>query len=212
MKTLSNIFKLKSVMVFLGFVIGVVLILGIRVAAYKPPASVHYHANFSVYINGQREQFKALNYYEETEAATCSVTDAQQPENNPMSRTHMHGNINDVVHVEDNLVTWGNFFTVLGWNVGSNYISSRDTVYQSNGQNKVTYVLNGKTVSNIANTVIGDQDKLLVNYGDQSADVINQEYSKIQNNALRADQSKDPASCGSHEGTVTLRDRMKHMF
>lgn len=212
MSKISNVLKIKWVLISLGFIAGVILILGIRVAAYKAPEGVHYHANFAVYINGQREQFTGMNYYEETEAASCSAAEAALPENNPMSRTHMHGNINNVVHVEDSLVTWGNFFTVLGWNVGSNYLATRDSVYQNNDTGKVSYVLNGKKVNNIANLVIGDQDKLLVNYGSQSSEVIKQEYDKIQNNALKADRSKDPASCGSHENSVTMMDRIKHMF
>ena len=69
-----------------------------------------------VYINGQREEFKAVDYYEETAATFCSINESAS-ENKPMT-VRIHGNVNDVVHVEDKLVTWGNFFTVLGWNVG----------------------------------------------------------------------------------------------
>lgn len=196
----------------IGFIIGALLIIGVRVAAYSPPKGVHYHANFAVYINGQREQFKALNYYEEEAATSCSASNTSEAEASPMARVHMHGNVNDVVHVEDSRVTWGNFFTVLGWNIGSNYIANRNTVYQNDGQNKVTYLLNGKRVGDVANMIIGDQDKLLANYGDQSPGQISQEYGQIQNNALKADESKDPASCGSHENTVTFTDRLKHIF
>lgn len=193
-----------------GFVLGIVLILGIRVAVYQPPKEIHYHANFAVYVNGQKEPFKAMNYYEETAASACGESEAS--EDTPMSRIHMHGNVNDVVHVEDSRVTWGNFFTVLGWNIGPSYLSTRDAVYQSGDQDKVTYLLNGKIVDNVANTIIGDQDKLLVNYGTQTTDELNQEYGQIQNNALKADQSKDPASCGADEHSATFKDRIEHMF
>ena len=212
MKKISDVLKIKWVLFSLGFLVGVVLILGIRVAAYQPPKNVHYHANFAVYINGQKEQFKMMNYYEEEAAASCSVSAAQESESGPMSRVHMHGNVNNVVHVEDSRVTWGNFFTVLGWNIGNSYIATRDSLYQNGDQGSVTYILNGKKVDNITNTIIGDQDKLLVNYGSQTSDQINQEYSTIQNNALKADNSKDPAGCGSHENATSMRDRMRHMF
>ncbi len=195
-----------------GLILGALIILGIRYTAYKPPAQVHYHANFAVYVNGQREKFQAMDYYEETAATSCSIKESDQSENKPMARTHMHGNVDDVVHVEDKLVTWGNFFTVLGWNVGGNYIATRGTVYEAGDQNTVTYILNGKKVGNITNTIIGDQDRLLVDYGSQTQEQINQEYASIQNNALKADNSKDPASCGSHEGKTTFKDRMKHLF
>lgn len=193
--------------------LGALVILGIRFATYSAAKGVHYHANFAVYINGQKEAFRAPNYYEEEAATTCSASEASETETTPMSRVHMHGNVNDVVHVEDSRVTWGNFFTVLGWNAGSSYLATRDTLYQNNGQNKVTYLLNGKEVASIANTVINDQDKLLVNYGDQSSAQISQEYSQIKNNALAADQSKDPAGCGgNHEDSISMSQRMQHMF
>jgi len=194
------------------FTVGALLILGARVVAYSPPEKTHYHANFAVYINGQREQFKAMDYYEEEAAANCSVATAEEAETSPMSRVHMHGNINDVVHVEDSRVTWGNFFTVLGWNIGSTYIATRDGMHQNNDTAKVTFLLNGKSVDDVANITINDQDKLLVNYGDQSASQITGEYNLIKNNALKADQSKDPASCGGGMHAVTMRERMRHMF
>ncbi|HPG37252.1 MAG TPA: hypothetical protein PK865_00490 [Candidatus Saccharibacteria bacterium] len=166
----------------------------------------------AVYINGQREEFKAVDYYEETAATFCSINESAS-ENKPMTRTHMHGNVNDVVHVEDKLVTWGNFFTVLGWNVGPQYVATRDAIYQSNETSKVTYMLNGKKVDDIANRVIGDQDKLLVSYGDQSTSDIQSEYDKIKNNAKEANESDDPASCGSHhEDDTSLSARLKHLF
>lgn len=193
--------------------LGALVILGIRVAAYAPEKDVHYHANFAVYINGQREEFKAMNYYEEEAATACGASETAETETMPMSRVHMHGNVNNVVHVEDSRVTWGNFFAVLGWNVGPTYVATRDTLYGNSAQNKVTYILNGKTVTDIANTIVKDQDKLLVNFGDQSASQLDQEYAQIKNNALIADRSKDPVGCGgSHKDSASMAERMRHVF
>lgn len=213
MRRTTSILDMRWILIILGFVAGLISLLAIRAAAYDPPQETHYHANFAVYINGQREQFKALDYYEEEAASNCSVATAEEAETSPMSRVHMHGNINDVVHVEDSRVTWGNFFTVLKWNIGSTYIATRDGMYQNNGTAKVTFMLNGKSVDDVANATIQDQDKLLVNYGDQTASQITGEYNLIKNNALKADQSKDPAGCGGgHTDTASMRERMKHMF
>lgn len=213
MNKLKQIIKTKWALAFAGFIAGIVLILGVRVAAYSPPKGVHYHANFAVYINGQREMFRPMNYYEEEAVVSCAVTNAGEADTTPMSRVHMHGGVNNVVHVEDSRVTWGNFFTVLDWNVGSNYIATRDNLYQNSDTDKISYVLNGKTVDNVANLTIGDQDKLLVNYGNQTAGQITSEYNQIKNNALLADSSKDPASCGGgHAAGVTMSERMHHMF
>jgi hypothetical protein len=86
---------------------------------------VHYHANFAVYINGQQEQFKGMKYYEETAAQTCTL----EKIDDPAERAHMHDNVNNVVHVEDHLVTWGNFFQNLGWGLGDDYLKTADNVY-----------------------------------------------------------------------------------
>lgn len=205
----------KYLVFIIGLILGAIIILAVRFFTYAAPSpeKVHYHANFAVYINGQREQFKALNYYEEEAAASCSVSTAAESENSPMARTHMHDNINDVVHVEDSLVSWGNFFGVLGWGVGKNYLSTRDTVFTPTSTDSLTYILNGKKVDDISNTIIKDQDKLLVNYGSQPASQIQEEYNGIQNNAKKADNSKDPAACGgSAVNKTTFHDRITHLF
>lgn len=213
MQRLKNILASRWFLAIGCLLLGAIVVLGIRVAAYSPAKGVHYHANLAVYINGQREAFSAPNYYEEEAAITCSASAAAETETTPMSRVHMHGNVNDVVHVEDSRVTWGNFFTALGWNVGTTYIATRDNLYQNNGQSNVTYMLNGKKVADIANVIINDQDKLLVNYGDQDAAQLSQEYGQIKNNALAADQSKDPAGCGGgHADSASMSERMRHMF
>src|SRR5476651_440128 len=96
----------------LGMVIGVLVLGAIRFVAYSAPDEVHYHANFAVFINGQKEQFKDPGLYEETSMCTISTTKT------PMERAHMHDQVNNVVHVEDSAVTWGQFFENIGWTVG----------------------------------------------------------------------------------------------
>lgn len=209
MKSVIRVLRSRWFIAVSCLLIGALIILGIRFFTYKPDR-VHYHANFAVYINGQREQFRNLKYYEETAAATCTAEPVSK-EQNPMSRVHMHGMVNDVIHVEDHLVTWGSFFQALGWGLGDNYISTGSSMYAAAGQDKLTFILNGKTVSSVANRVIGDQDRLLVSYGDAASNELRQEYNVIQNKALKEDQSPDPVGCGGAE-PITFRDRMAHLF
>src|SRR5438309_6592742 len=86
-----------------GFVLGVLALLVVRFATYNPP-QVHYHANFALYINGQREEFKGAQYYQEV--AICTTNGITIPQ----QRAHMHDGINSVLHVHDHAVTWGQFF------------------------------------------------------------------------------------------------------
>lgn len=200
--------KTKWFIAILALSIGAAIVLGIRFATYKVSV-IHYHANFAVYINGAREEFKGMEYYSEVEM--CTLNNAILPS----ERAHMHDNVNDVVHVEDHAATWGQFFTNLGWTLGPNFIASPNgIIYAENGDTKLHILLNGQDYSGISsmqNTVIKDTDKLLVSYGNEDSTVLNQQFATVSATAKKYDITKDPASCsGNH--TTTVHDRLVHMF
>jgi len=188
--------------------LGAAVVLGIRFFTYKPEA-VHYHANFAVYINSKREEFKSKQYYTETEMCTA------EKEAIPSERAHMHDNVNNVVHVEDEATTWGQFFTNLGWTLGPDFLQSPDgTLYVANGDKKLHIMLNGKDytgLGSLANTVIQDEDKLLASFGDVSNAVLKQQYKAIPSTARHYDVTPDPESCSGHD-EATIKERFKHLF
>jgi len=188
-----------------GLILGALIVFFIRFATYHVN-SVHYHANFAVYINGQREQFKEAFYYQEV-GKGCTVHD----ELTPHERVHMHDNINSVVHVHDNAVTWGNFFQNIGWAVDQRFITTPFKVFNADDSNKVRFILNGQRVDGVNNLVIGDQDRLLVDYGNRPDTTLQSEYKSVPKTAHQYDISKDPASCGGGAPT-TSRDRITHLF
>lgn len=190
-----------------GLIAGALVILGIRFITYKPDA-VHYHANFSVYINGQRELFNSPIYYEETTAASCNL---DEHEESPLERAHMHGNVNDVVHIEDHLVTWGNFLQNIGWSVDKELIKTLDKMYLADSANKITFILNGKKVDNINNLVVGDKDRLLIDYGDVSDSGFLKRFNSVANTAHKYNVTRDPASCGAGKGT-SIKDKLEHLL
>jgi hypothetical protein len=206
---LLHCIKSRWLVAGIGVVLGAVIILGARVAAYHPEKEVHYHANFAVYLNEQREQFKSPVYYTDIEGI-CSAAE-QEEHMTPHERAHMHDNINSVVHVEDAAVTWGQFFQNLGWVVDGQIIKTPAAMYVPDGQRAITFMLNGKEVSTITQRVIQDEDKLLVSYGAASTDELQREYKTIPSTAHHYDITPDPESCSGHKG-VTMRDRMRHMF
>lgn len=188
--------------------LGAAIVLAIRFASYKVDA-VHYHANFALYINGQREEFKAASYY--TEIEMCTLDDSMVPS----ERAHMHDNVNDVVHVEDHAVTWGQFFTNLGWTIGPTTIISRDgTVYTETGDSKLNLLLDGQNytdLNGVQNRVIQDKDKLLISFGNVDEKSLDKQYASIPSTAGKYDQAQDPASCsGNHQTTV--HDRLTHLL
>lgn len=194
----------------LGLLLGALIILVIRFVTYSGSAQTHYHANFAVYLNGQHETFASPTYYEEVSA--CSINGTIQP----AQRAHMHDNINSVVHVHDDGVTWGQFFENLGWYVGPDFIQTRSgTMYKASGNDKLHVLLNGQDYTGLApitDRTIGDQDRLLVSFGDISSKTLQQEYKSVPSTAKHYDETNDPASCAGAMQKVTLSDRLHHLF
>jgi hypothetical protein len=207
-KKAHKIFGNRWILVGFGIIIGSITVLGIRFFTYKVD-KVHYHANFGIYINGQKEAFKNPLYYSEVEM--CTLNNAMTP----TARAHMHDNVDNVVHVEDRVVTWGQFFTNLGWYMGPDFIVSPEgKMYAQNDDTRLNLILNGQNYSGLgglANAVIKDKDRLLVSYGPADETVLKQQYDAVPSNAGQYDITKDSKSCSGHD-SVTMHDRLMHMF
>ncbi|HSX36415.1 MAG TPA: hypothetical protein VLH84_05790 [Patescibacteria group bacterium] len=193
----------------LGVVLSAAVLLGIRFFTYRP-VQVHYHANFAVYLNGRRETFKGAQYYQEV--AVCSATNDIAL---PQQRAHMHDNINSVIHVHDHAATWGQFFENLGWYIGPDFIETDGgAMYQAQGDTKLNIMLNGQNYTGltpITNTVIKDQDRLLVSFGDIDGATLQKEFKTVPATAHHYDITPDPASCSGSE-KVTISDRLHHLL
>lgn len=190
-----------------GLLLGALVILGIRFFTYNPH-KVHYHANFAVYINGQQEPFKDPTYYEEVKI--CNAQGVLTPQ----ARVHMHDEDAGVIHVHDDAVTWGQFFENLGWEIGPDFLHTRDQLYTADDTNKLNIVLNGQNLTgltDITDQVIQDKDRLLVSFGTISQTTLDGEYKTVPNNAAKFDTQKDPSSCSGAD-TVTISDRFKNLF
>lgn len=184
----------------IGLFVGALTILGLRVLLVQDHHT-HYHANFVLYINGQRDEFKNPLDYEEIQS--CSVQD----ENNPRHRVHMHQPENDAVHIHADGVTWGNFFNNLGITLGSSLIKTDQGLFVD-GENdkKLTFILNGQEVDSVANKHINSEDTLLVSYGDPKD--AKSQYDQIHHTAAEHNTKPDPASCSGSE-QLSFGDRIK---
>lgn len=209
MNVIKRVLRSRWFALFGGILLGALVILAIRFATYKP-VQVHYHANFAVYINGQREEFKGPQYYQEV--AVCSSTNDITL---PQQRAHLHDNINSVIHVHDHAVTWGQLFENLGWYLGPDFIQKDDgTRYTADDTNKLNIVLNGQNYTGLqamTNIVIKDRDRLLVSFGDMDQSALDKQFKSVPNTAKHYDEAKDPASCSGSE-KVTTHDRLHHLF
>lgn len=185
--------KKTLLLVAIGFAGGFAWLAGLRFFIAQPEET-HYHSNFAVYINGEREEFDLPTYYEEVAACTTAYHD------NPKGRVHMHGQVNDVIHVHDQRVTYGNFFQNIGWGIGKNYLSTLDGTFVADDEHDLTFILNGEEIDSITNRVIGNLDKLLVSYGSASDEELQRQYETVADTAEETNKYQDPGSCGGLNG------------
>ena len=106
-----------------AFLLGSVFAFSLRFILVEKQ-SVHYHANFALYVNGQRELFDDASFYEEV--ASCSITVA-----NPKSLVHMHDNVSHVVHAHNDAATWGLFFQNISYSVSRTTLITDDGLFLS---------------------------------------------------------------------------------
>lgn len=166
---------------------------------------IHYHADFAVFINGERQEFKGPQYYQEVSA--CDAHDS------PLGRVHLHDENNHVVHVHDEVVTWADLFTNLGWSLNNSMLYDGNTSYVDDQGGELHFILNGKATHSIANEIIGDQDRLLVSYGNESTSALTAQFNQVESDAEKADNTADPAACqGPEQDDVLTRLRQAFLW
>lgn len=192
--------------VLIGFVLGATWLVALRYVTYQSD-NVHYHANFALYINGQRDEFKSFTFYEEVQACTSDNVD------NPKNRVHMHNQDSDLIHVHAHGVTWAQFFDNLGYTLGDTLVKTDKGVYVD-GQdgNKLTFWLNGKPVEIIASTLIKSEDRLLINYGKDDQVTLQKRYDSVAQTAREANTKNDPATCSGDEKLTPLQRLKKSLI
>lgn len=188
-----------------GILVGVVGFVGIRMALVKD-TQPHYHANFAVYVDGQRLKYEGPTFYQEVNI--CS----NAGQNDVQARAHMHSNNDHVIHVHDYAVTWSDFFANLRYGLSDKSLALDDKVLvdDSDGK-KLTFWLNGQPVQHIADKVIGDRDRLLISYGSTDQAGLKKQYNSVQGDAKTFDEGSDPAACTGVE-KLGLGERFKRAF
>ena len=192
-----------------GIVAGAALLGLVRFAAMPHGhEAVHYHANWAVYVDGERLDLSASRYMEDV--AACSADPSQV---RPEDRVHMHENDHDAVHVHAAGVTWGHFLANLGFGVGDDYLVTDGGVRLEGGPARtVKFVLDGRQVPSIRNRPIRSEERLLVSYGPETADeVIRTQFPQVASTAARLNTLPDPASC-SGPAEPTTGERLRRAF
>lgn len=194
--------KKQALTLAIAFLLGAFWIIAIRFVTVQKK-EVHYHANFAVFVDGERLPFDSFMFYEEVQS--CGGDEI----NNPKIRVHMHDQKNYLLHVHDSGATWGHFFANLGMTAGDTvFKTDKDTFVEGVDDTQIRYRLNGDEVQTIANRTIGSEDTLLVSIGSPTDEDLQNQYDQIIRDAAEYNKKNDPSSCSGGK-PFTLLERLK---
>lgn len=190
-----------------GVVLGVLLFVAFRFAVADPPEPTHYHANFAVWVNGERLDLSADQFMEDV--GSCAAQGAVLPR----ERAHLHNNNADVVHVHDQGVTWGQLLANLGMAAGNDFlVLPGGALYEAGAGRTMKFILNRRPQFSVTNDLIRSGDRLLISFGpEEEAEVLRTQFAAVASDAPEFNLRPDPASC-SGAAAPTMWDRFRHAW
>jgi hypothetical protein len=142
---------------------------------------VHYHAGFIVVEDGKLVDFSKPKFMSFTPCVVASAKEEETSEQMQIEKAHLHDEIGDVIHVEEDDAKWGDLFTNLHYPI--NY-------------SETEAFINGKKVPNIQNMPIKHYQSAVIFIGN------NQDTQKFLNQAVTEQHMIETAAksrdCGSH--------------
>ena len=136
---------------------------------YGPVGSAHEHAAFAIKINGKQIDFS-------------------QPKYQLQSRLiHVEGGDGTTLHRHATGVPFDEFLKSVNMNIKNGcFILDDGKQYCNNNENKLRYFLNGNETDSINSYVINPNDRILIIYGNENADQINQELDALRRAEIKA--------------------------
>ena len=212
MKTVAGLDR--AFLVCLGVVLGIVGIGALRFALLPElpyRAGPHYHANFAVFLDGERLDLSAMHYMEDV--VTCKASPDVVL---PRERAHMHERIHDVVHVHHQATTWGHFFANIRFALGDDFlITDEGGRYFADDDRSMKFVLDGQQVASVFNRVIESEERLVISFGAESVeDVLERQFPDVPSTATIFNQYHRDAGGCSAQGPVeeTLGQKVRRAF
>ena len=206
-----------------GTILGILALGVFRFATVAPPAVTHHHANWAVFIGGQRLDLTADRFMQDV-AACRTDPDAIRP----VDRVHLHENDHDVVHVHHPASTWGHLMTNLGMALGEDFLFTADgvryfdgawpesaegTLRGGAGMPRLVFVRNGLQVPTLHDQPIRSEDRVVISFGTETPEeVLETRLPQVADNAAQHNEQADPGACmGSHE-PEGWTDRLRRAF
>jgi hypothetical protein len=196
-----------------GLLVGVALgVFGLGAARFlwvPVPEATHFHANWAVYIDGERLDFSDRRYMEEI--SSCYSVDGAVT---PQARVHMHEGNYDVVHVHHPGATWGHLAGNIEIGLGEGYLILDDGTRIFDGEHgRFTYILNGQALTSAHNELIASEDRLLISYGSESlSELAEERFNQVPSSAGEYNTREDPATCSGVMEPLGFWDRLRLAF
>ena len=155
----------KKTLYILGSVV-VVLFVALGLFYYKKPVipteKIHYHAGFVVFENGKKLDFSD-NKYMSIKPCTLNGEEDETKEDPQVEKAHLHDNVGDVVHIEEEGAIWRDLFTNIKFEVD---------------YSRVAGYINGASVPNFELQPINQFDSLVLFVGSTDKSLISQAVTK----------------------------------
>ena len=143
----------------------------------------HEHADFALFIRGQKFDFNNDDYI------------SFEGEDPKSDNVHIHEPRSNVVHVHTTLTTWDEFFTSIGFRLDdpsfAGVTPERTCLTLPDGEklcndsaNTWKFIVNGVKADGVANVNIGDLARVLVSFGPETIDqVMANQWPQVTNEA-----------------------------
>lgn len=141
----------------------------------KPEPAFHEHADFAMYLLGERFDFSKDEFMSVT---PCKIV--QEPSlfgipaalahgstrESLKDDVHLHDNIGGVVHSHKEGIDWSDFFVSIGMEfTDTTFTDHEGAITKNTDENTFRFFLNGQEVLTISDVEIRDNDKVLISYG-----------------------------------------------
>ena len=128
--------------------------------------AVHWHADFALYIRGERYDFNQERFVSDEEDELSE-------------NVHIHGERVSVVHVHREGTTWREFFDSLGFELTDQCLTTPEGEQFCNSEAEgLSFVLNGVKLDAMAFQDITNIDRALISFGSESDEELMQQYAQ----------------------------------
>lgn len=132
---------------------------------------VHWHADFALFIRGERYDFDDDRFY-------------TNGEDGHSENVHLHRPYANVVHVHREGTTWREFLDSLGFTLEGECLTPPEgEPLCASETERLSYILNGVRVDSLAFQDITDIDRALISFGGESADELWRQYEQVTDEA-----------------------------